>query len=397
MAGGRRANSIAFTDDDCRPEPDWLRELASVSDGEAGRVVQGATRPDPLERDLLAAPHVRTLYIDPVGPYCQTCNILYPKALLEHLDGFDERAISGEDVGLSLRARASGATVVAAPAAIVNHAIESHTLPGILRQNLKWRHLAYLVKRHPEFRRELTMRRVLGYRPHARDACICGAFWYSEESPCVVARGSLCDEGTEAARHPPGCCGSSVHRASGAGGPTGSGSHRPVGRKHQTRDRGPLTEHPSRLRIAMMLHDFDAISSSEAASAVAELSAAMIGLGHEPVVVTTQSERTRRGSDQELQVRRVRRPPDGLFRARGFIRPLTQIPFAISALRAGRFDVIHAFSIIDAQAALMWRRFGGPPTIFTALVPPKRRAWLIVGLHSPRQPVLSREATRSSR
>ena len=123
-----------------------------------GGVVQGATRPDPLERDVLAAPHVRTMKIDPVSPYAQTCNILYPRDLLERLDGFDERAIAGEDVGLSLRARADGVRISAAPDAIVNHAVESHTLPGIVRQNLKWRHLAYLAKRHPEMRREFPLR-----------------------------------------------------------------------------------------------------------------------------------------------------------------------------------------------------------------------------------------------
>ena len=41
--------------------------------------------------------------------------------------------------------------------AIVNHAVESHTLAGIVRQNLKWRYLAYLVKRHPEFRQQLPL------------------------------------------------------------------------------------------------------------------------------------------------------------------------------------------------------------------------------------------------
>jgi GT2 family glycosyltransferase len=120
-------------------------------------VVQGRTRPEPHEAAILAAPHVRTLFIEPVGPYAQTANILYPRALLDELDGFDERAIAGEDVGLSLRARAAGARIVAAPDAVVNHAVESHTLPGILRQNLKWRHLAYLVRRHPEMRRELPL------------------------------------------------------------------------------------------------------------------------------------------------------------------------------------------------------------------------------------------------
>jgi hypothetical protein len=152
-----RGDLVAFTDDDCRPEPDWLERLAAVARSSPGAVVQGATRPDPHESGLLAAPHVRTLLIEPVNTYAQTANILYPRALLERLDGFDERAIAGEDVGLSLRARAAGAQLVPAADAVVYHAVESHTLPGILRQNLKWRHLAYLVKRHPEFRRELAL------------------------------------------------------------------------------------------------------------------------------------------------------------------------------------------------------------------------------------------------
>ena len=153
-----RGDLIAFTDDDCRPEPDWLERLLAAARDAPGAVVQGRTRPEPLEREVLRAPHVRTLLIEPVNAYKQAANILYPRDLLERLQGFDEQAIAGEDVGLWLRARAAGARIVAAPDAVVNHAIESHTLPGILRQNLKWRYLAYLVKRHPEFRQEMPLR-----------------------------------------------------------------------------------------------------------------------------------------------------------------------------------------------------------------------------------------------
>ena len=153
-----RGGSIAFTDDDCRPEPDWLERLLAAAERAPGAVVQGRTRPEPLEREVLRAPHVRTLLIEPVNPYKQAANILYPRALLERLDGFDERAVAGEDVGLWMRARRLGTEIVAAPDAVVSHAIESHTLPGIVRQNLKWRYLAYLVKQHPEFREEMPLR-----------------------------------------------------------------------------------------------------------------------------------------------------------------------------------------------------------------------------------------------
>ncbi len=169
-----RGRLVAFTDDDCRPEPEWLdRLVASVRDPDAD-VVQGLTRPDALEHHLLAAPHFRTMLTNPPGPYFQTCNMLYPRALLDRLGGFDERAVSGEDVGLACRARAAGAHVVAARRAIVNHAVESHTLPGMVRENLKWRHLAYLVKRHPEVRDDLVLR-VFWDRDHlAMTAALAG-------------------------------------------------------------------------------------------------------------------------------------------------------------------------------------------------------------------------------
>ncbi|HEX6457331.1 MAG TPA: glycosyltransferase [Thermoleophilaceae bacterium] len=152
-----RGELIAFIDDDCRAECDWLERLIAAAREHTGHVIQGRTRPDPFEAEVLKAPHVRTLNIEPVNAYRETCNILYPRELLERLDGFDERAITGEDVDLSLRAIAAGARISAAPDAVAYHAIESFTLPGILRQNLKWRHLAYLVKQHPELRAQFPL------------------------------------------------------------------------------------------------------------------------------------------------------------------------------------------------------------------------------------------------
>jgi glycosyltransferase involved in cell wall biosynthesis len=183
---GARGELIAFTDDDCRPEPHWLERLVAVARTQPGQVVQGRTRPEPHEAELLKAPHVRTINVKPVGPYAQTCNILYPRELLDRLGGFDERAIAGEDVGLSIRARRAGATVVAAPDAVVNHAIESHTLPGILRQNLKWRHLAYLAKHHPEIRTTFPLR-VFWDADHLRtSAALAGVFGARRRRPLLA-------------------------------------------------------------------------------------------------------------------------------------------------------------------------------------------------------------------
>src|SRR5687768_10147356 len=43
-----RAAVIAFTDDDCRPEADWLERLLAAAEKAPDAVVQGRTRPDPL-------------------------------------------------------------------------------------------------------------------------------------------------------------------------------------------------------------------------------------------------------------------------------------------------------------------------------------------------------------
>ena len=152
-----RAALVAFTDDDCRPEPDWLELLLERAATAPGSVVQGATRPDRLEHDVFAAPHVHTLAVDPPGRFAQTCNILYERELVERLGGFDERAVVGEDIDLSLRAQEAGAPLVGAPEAVVNHAVEAHSLPGFVRRNVRWRHLAYVVARHPRLRRDCTL------------------------------------------------------------------------------------------------------------------------------------------------------------------------------------------------------------------------------------------------
>jgi glycosyltransferase involved in cell wall biosynthesis len=150
-----RAPLIAFTDDDCRPEPGWLAALLETAAKHPGAIVQGAVRPDPYETDLMRATHFRTLEVDPPGPFAQTANILYPRPLLETTGGFDELlpTAAGEDTELAMRARAAGAGYVGQADAVVNHAVEAYGLRAYLRLAWKWRHLPLVVKRHSEIRK----------------------------------------------------------------------------------------------------------------------------------------------------------------------------------------------------------------------------------------------------
>src|SRR4051794_30641094 len=65
-AGWREARApvVAFTDDDCRPDRDWLARMLDAALREPGAIVQGRVRPDPFETDILAAPHARTIEVE---------------------------------------------------------------------------------------------------------------------------------------------------------------------------------------------------------------------------------------------------------------------------------------------------------------------------------------------
>jgi glycosyltransferase involved in cell wall biosynthesis len=146
---------IAFTDNDTRPPADWLGNVVAAAARHPGAIVQGATRPDPDEADLLRAPHARSVTIDPPSLHAQTCNIAYPRAVLQALDGFDAEAlpgIGGEDADLAFRARAAGVAYVAAPEVLTFHMVETPGLIARARFGWRWRQLPAMARRHPALR-----------------------------------------------------------------------------------------------------------------------------------------------------------------------------------------------------------------------------------------------------
>lgn len=165
---------IAFTDDDCRPTPEWLERLVEAATGETGDfILQGRTEADPDERQRLHGLAVTQRIPDRSGWY-ETCNIAYPRALLERLDGFDEQfagadggsyPIGGEDTDLGLRAVAAGAHERFVAAAVVHHAVHSRHLGKALRDTRRWRSVPRVVARHP-VQRQVLHAGVFGRRAH---------------------------------------------------------------------------------------------------------------------------------------------------------------------------------------------------------------------------------------
>jgi GT2 family glycosyltransferase len=152
-----RAPVVAFTDDDCRPPPEWLERALAAARAHPGAIVQGTTRPDPDEGTMLRAPLHRTQSIAPPKPWAQACNIVYPRELLERAGGFDEDVLVGEDTDLAMRAQALGAPFVAAPDVVTYHAVDAPRLPRRLADTWRWRDLPALVKRHPALRRSFPL------------------------------------------------------------------------------------------------------------------------------------------------------------------------------------------------------------------------------------------------
>ena len=162
-----RAPLVAFMDDDCRPAPDWLEQLLRAADQRSDRIVQGRTEPDPEEAsDLYGL--ARSLLITGPTAWFETANILYPRALLERLGGFDESFPHawGEDTDLGLRALEAGADRRYADGALVWHAVHRRTLPSALREALQRDGMPALIARHPSHRRALDLG-IFARRAHA--------------------------------------------------------------------------------------------------------------------------------------------------------------------------------------------------------------------------------------
>jgi GT2 family glycosyltransferase len=171
-----RAPVVAFTDDDCVPEPDWLRAGLDAMDG-AARVVVGHTAPPADQLALASAPFSRVMEVDDTR-FLETCNVFYRTVDLEAAGGFDERfrRPSGEDTDLGLRVLATGVESVYAPGAVVRHDVRPGDWSAALRESWRWVDLPLVLKGRPSARPALVHRLV---------------FWKPTHPPALLAATGL--------------------------------------------------------------------------------------------------------------------------------------------------------------------------------------------------------------
>jgi glycosyltransferase involved in cell wall biosynthesis len=161
-----RAPLIAFTDDDCAPQPGWLAALARRL--HTADVVQGRTVPDPVQQDRM--PFSYTIDVDRERGYYEACNIAYRREVLDRLGGFDEAfrygdeppgdigPIYGEDVDLGWRAKDAGAIVAFESDAIVFHDVRRRSYGAHLRELRRGEGIVLAVAKNPRLRRQCHFR-----------------------------------------------------------------------------------------------------------------------------------------------------------------------------------------------------------------------------------------------
>jgi GT2 family glycosyltransferase len=124
-----RGQLVAFTDDDCLPQPGWLRALLEASAshphaGLGGRTVNGLpenvySEAAQMVLDLVEMDQVRRQY---PAFFFASNNIAFPAAALRALGGFDPDYRTSEDRELCRRWRRQGFELVKVEAALVAHA-----------------------------------------------------------------------------------------------------------------------------------------------------------------------------------------------------------------------------------------------------------------------------------
>jgi len=147
---------VAYTDDDCFADPDWLARLVHRLETTGADSVGGPNiAPDDgwLAAAISASPGQPThvLESDQVAEHVPGCNMAFRRAALESINGFDPQFLrAGDDVDVCWRLQQSGGWITFAPGAVVWHH-RRQTPRAYLRQQSGYGDAEALLRfKHPE-------------------------------------------------------------------------------------------------------------------------------------------------------------------------------------------------------------------------------------------------------
>lgn len=146
---------LAFTDDDCRPDPQWLTWLAKIYSETSHAAIGGPNLPPPPDSLSLAlttaAPGAPThvMLDDTIAEHLPGCHLSVKRSAFEKIGGFDPIfETAGDDVDFCWRLRDAGFTLGFSPASFVWHHRRT-TLRKYLKQQIGYgRAEALLYQKH---------------------------------------------------------------------------------------------------------------------------------------------------------------------------------------------------------------------------------------------------------
>ncbi len=174
-AAAASADALAFTDADCRPRSDWLREgLDALAEAE---LVQGPVLADPAAD---RGPFDRTVEVGAeIGLY-ETANLFVRRELFERLGGFEDWLPArgkqlAEDLWFGWRARRAGASTAFCERAVVEHAVFPRDRGAYVAERTRLAYFPAIAAKMPELRETFFHRRLwMSERSAAFDAALAG-------------------------------------------------------------------------------------------------------------------------------------------------------------------------------------------------------------------------------
>ncbi len=142
---------IAFTDDDCIPDPNWL--MAALTGFQQGASVLTGQLTMPLPENPTA--HDRTAALLETAEFI-TANLFCRRSVLEAVGGFDEAFDSAwrEDSELQFKLLRIGVPITPCPEALIVHPLRPAPWYAPLRDERKNRYDALLYRKHPDLFRQ---------------------------------------------------------------------------------------------------------------------------------------------------------------------------------------------------------------------------------------------------
>ncbi|MFT3894222.1 MAG: glycosyltransferase [Anaerolineales bacterium] len=146
-----RGEIIAFTDDDCLPDPDWLRKGLSAMQADVAGV---------SGKVIVPIPNIPTDYEKNVSRLgdCEflTANCFFRRDVLEAVNGFDERYTMAwrEDSDIQFKLLSLSCKLVCAPNAKVIHPVREASWGVSIQEQRKSMFDALLYKKYPDLYRE---------------------------------------------------------------------------------------------------------------------------------------------------------------------------------------------------------------------------------------------------